>query len=236
MARMAPGIYLLYMRLVHLTGRIDIESADDVIRTGREHGTVALALLHQDLFCCPYLFRGLGVTTVASAGDAGDIITAILEHCGFHVLRGGTSSRLSRRLAVFDELVEQTRKPERRIVAVTPDGSRGPAGAVQPGIALLASRTGARVYAAKIHASRALYMPTWDRQMIPLPFARIRLTVEGPVEAPSDPDRLELESFRVGVERSLHKLHHRAFADYGRSPIPELHGLKDADASSARVR
>ncbi len=72
MARLAPSIYLFYMRLVHLTGRIDIESAEGVIRTSREHGTVALALLHQDLFCCPYLFRGLGVTTVARAGDAGD--------------------------------------------------------------------------------------------------------------------------------------------------------------------
>jgi lysophospholipid acyltransferase (LPLAT)-like uncharacterized protein len=234
MARLAPSIYLFYMRLVHLTGRIDIESAEGVIRTSREHGTVALALLHQDLFCCPYLFRGLGVTTVASAGDAGDIIAAILERCGFDVLRGGTSSRLSRRLAVFDELVEQTTKPEKRIVAVTPDGSRGPAGAVQPGIALLASRTGARVYAAKIHASRALYMPTWDRQMVPLPFARIRFTVEGPVEAPANPDRSELESFRFGIERSLHELHNRAFADCGRPPIPDLRGLRDRDPSPAR--
>ena len=97
-----------------------------------------------------------------------DRVGAILERCGFDVLRGGTSSRASRRTPIFDDLVARIANRPGAITAVTPDGSRGPAGAVQPGIALLACRTGAELYCLKIHARPALYLPTWDRTMIPL--------------------------------------------------------------------
>jgi lysophospholipid acyltransferase (LPLAT)-like uncharacterized protein len=214
------------MRIVAATGRIDMAGADPLLTASRQGTRVALAVLHQDLFCCPYLFRDRGIVTVASAGDAGDLIGAILERCGFDVLRGGTSSRASRRTPIFDDLVARIANRPGAITAVTPDGSRGPAGAVQPGIALLACRTGAELYCLKIHARPALYLPTWDRTMIPLPFARIELHFSEKLDAPEHPRREELEGCRLEIERRLHELHAAAFASVGRTPVPLLTALR----------
>ncbi len=226
LARIVPALYLLYMRIVAATGRVDITGADPLFAAGERGKNVTLALLHQDLFCCPYLFRDRGIVTVASAGDAGDLISAVLVRCGFEVLRGGTSSRASRRSPVFEELLARIAARPGTMAAVTPDGSRGPAGAVQPGIAMLACRTGAELHALKIHARPALYLPTWDRTMIPLPFARIELHFGKILEAPERPRRVELEACRLEIERRLHELHAAAFASDGRAPVPTLIGLR----------
>ncbi|TFH19615.1 MAG: DUF374 domain-containing protein [Myxococcales bacterium] len=226
LAYILPTLYLLYMRIVAATGRVDTAGAQPLFAASEQGKRVVIALLHQDLFCCPYLFRDRGIVTVASAGDAGDLISAILERCGFDVLRGGTSSRASRRSPIFEELRARIAARPDAITAVTPDGSRGPAGAVQPGIAMLACRTGAELQFLKIHARPALYLPTWDRTMIPLPFARIGLHFGKTLDAPERPRRAELEACRLEIERRLHELHVAAFASVGRAPVPALIGLR----------
>ena len=236
LARSLPALYLLYMRLVAATGHVTTAAVAPILEARQSGRPVALALLHQDLFCCPFLFRDLGVLTVASAGDAGDIISTILERCGFEVARGGTSSRDSRRRPVLDTLVAAIDANAGSIIAVTPDGSRGPAGAVQPGVALLASRTGAQLFCLKIHARPALYMPTWDRTMIPLPFARIRVDIDGPIEAPIPPDRRSLEACRADLEQRLHALHAAAFARAAVAPVPALTTLHAARRVRASAR
>jgi len=87
----------------------------------------------------------------------------------------------------------------------------------------IAMGTAAEIYCLKIHASRALYAPTWDRTAIPLPFATVHVEIDGPIRAPAaGATRSEVEETRVEVERRLHALHARAFARWSREPIPRL--------------
>jgi lysophospholipid acyltransferase (LPLAT)-like uncharacterized protein len=227
-ARIAPALYLAYMRLVLATTRVVRIGMEEMLAESRRGSNIALAVLHQDIVLSGVTFRDLGIVTVANVGDAGDIIAAILERCGFAVVRGGSSTRVSRRTPVLRELLGRIRTrsgSHGTIWAVTPDGSRGPAGAVKPGAAFIAMQTSSRVYCLKIHASRALYAPTWDRTAIPLPFSIITIELDGPLDVPTGATRSDLEALRAEIERRLHVLHARAFARCGREPIPRLEQL-----------
>jgi lysophospholipid acyltransferase (LPLAT)-like uncharacterized protein len=229
-AALLPRLYLAYMRLVAATSRIersDVDRAFDRVRSGRH---VVLALLHQDVFVAPFLFRDRAIVTLVNSGDAGEIISAILERCGFAVTRGGTSSRASRRSpSVLRGIIREARQAPHgmgSLVGLTPDGSRGPPGAIRAGVALSAIHLDAETYCLKTHATRAWYLPTWDRTMIPLPFNRIRVYVHGPILPPLRSGHAGVEELRSAIERGLHELHRAAFAERGQRAVPELRRLE----------
>jgi lysophospholipid acyltransferase (LPLAT)-like uncharacterized protein len=237
LARILPGLYVRYLRLVERTSYIDSRELTDIIdrRLPAEH--LAFALLHQDILALPWFFRGRGITALAQRTDAGDIISAVLERIGFVAARGGTSASARRRVPVVQQMIKDAVDSGGSVVAVTPDGSSGPAGVVRPGIAYFALRTGATVYCVKLAASRSWFAPTWDRTQIPLPFSRMRVCVSEPHVPPRDKATLgDFEGFRLAVERSLHTLHYRAFAEHGRAPVPILRRLSDVEAAERAAR
>lgn len=65
------------------------------------------------------------------------------------------------------------------VVAVTPDGPRGPAEAVKPGAIAAAQHAAVPLLPIGARVSRAWWIQSWDRFCIPKPFARIDV-VYGP--------------------------------------------------------
>ena len=57
-------------------------------------------------------------------------------------------------------------------LGITPDGPRGPAEVVKPGVALLGRLTGRPVIPLAYSCSRAKRFTSWDRFMLPYPFSR----------------------------------------------------------------
>ena len=80
-------------------------------------------------------------------------------------------------------------------LAITPDGPRGPAEQMAPGAVQLARLSGAQVLLAGFACSPALRLSSWDRTVIPLPFARGAVVWSGPHAAPagSAEDAAELQ-------------------------------------------
>jgi lysophospholipid acyltransferase (LPLAT)-like uncharacterized protein len=73
------------------------------------------------------------------------------------------------------------------LVALTPDGPRGPRRVAAPGVAQLAALTGAPVLPAAAWSSRQLRLRrTWDRMAVPLPLARGVLVCGPPVMVARD--------------------------------------------------
>jgi lysophospholipid acyltransferase (LPLAT)-like uncharacterized protein len=57
-------------------------------------------------------------------------------------------------------------------IGITPDGPRGPRRVAAPGVAQLAALSGADVLPCAAQISRRWVLGTWDRMVVPLPFAR----------------------------------------------------------------
>jgi lysophospholipid acyltransferase (LPLAT)-like uncharacterized protein len=111
------------------------------------------------------------------------------------------------------------------IVAITPDGPRGPARRAQIGVVKLAQLAGVRMLSGAYSVDRGVFLKTWDRLFIPLPFGR-GWFVGGPAidPPPPDADEAHLEAKRAELERALNLAADRADALAGWShaaPAPE---------------
>ncbi|HTR15433.1 MAG TPA: lysophospholipid acyltransferase family protein [Acetobacteraceae bacterium] len=61
---------------------------------------------------------------------------------------------------------------QQHLIAITPDGPRGPRRQAALGVAQLAALAGVPVLATAVQTTRRLTLGTWDRMVLPLPFGR----------------------------------------------------------------
>jgi lysophospholipid acyltransferase (LPLAT)-like uncharacterized protein len=98
-------------------------------------------------------------------------------------------------------------------LAVIPDGPRGPRHTAKPGVIRLAKATGAPLFPVSYAASRCVRLGSWDRLMIPLPFARVTVVVGEPILVERRAGEVELEEQRRVLEARLAELGRRAEDD-----------------------
>ncbi len=122
----------------------------------------------------------LEIGILSSRHRDAEIILQVAQRFGFKGFRGSTTRGGSK------ALLEMLRESKERPLAVTPDGPRGPYGSVKEGVIQLAKGSGRSILPVAIAASRAWRMGSWDRFMIPKPFARLVLVVGRPMQVPED--------------------------------------------------
>jgi lysophospholipid acyltransferase (LPLAT)-like uncharacterized protein len=167
------GSYLV--RALAMTWRYRLEGRDAFDRLRAANQPMVLALWHGELLPCLWLHRGEGIVVLISTHSDGEIIARIAESLGYRTVRG-SSSRGGTRAAL--ELVRAIE--EGHDVAFTPDGPRGPRHMFSPGAIAIAQRTAVPIICGRACASRAWRLGSWDRFLIPKPFARISVAYSAP--------------------------------------------------------
>jgi hypothetical protein len=86
-----------------------------------------------------------------------------------------------------------------RDVLITPDGPRGPAYQLGPGIIFLAQKSGALVVPVNMEYSSCWRVKSWDRFILPRPFSKVRVIFGLPhrVRSTSRPEEFEAERLRL---------------------------------------
>jgi hypothetical protein len=124
----------------------------------------------------------------------GEIIARLVESWGYRTVRGSTSRGAGRALLGMVRDLAAGKE-----FAITPDGPRGPAGAAQPGVLMASQRARAPIVPMRSEVSATWHMKSWDRFMIPKPFARIRVIYGDPwVATSADDDAQEELARRMG--------------------------------------
>jgi len=181
------------VRLLGSTWRVRVSDDDAVRRLRAAKQPIVFSLWHGHILPLLYQHRGEGVVVMISEHADGELVAQVAERLGFRTVRGSTSRGAARALLAAARVVR-----EGNDLAITPDGPRGPARSIAPGVAVLAQRTGAHVVAAVVHARSAWRLKSWDGFLIPRPFSRVRvaysdaMTLGGTArEAAADTDRLQ---------------------------------------------
>ena len=155
-------------------------------------------LWHNRLLIFPFVLRRFfpnrrGAALISASRD-GDLLADAIRRFGFDIVRG-SSSRLgaSAILQLTDVLASG------RDVVITPDGPRGPAYELGPGIIFLAQKSGAAVVPINMEYSSCWRLKSWDRFVLPRPFAKICVIVGQPhrVRSTNTVDDFEVERLRL---------------------------------------
>ena len=160
------------------------------------------ALWHRALFPATWRYRDAGVAIPVSRSRDGDRIVAVLDRLGFAPAPRGSSS--SGGPAALAGAIRAAR--DGRVLAVLCDGPRGPARRCKPGVVALARAAGIPIYPLAVAARPAISFPSWDRTLLPLPFARVHFQMGTPIPVPSEASRDDLEKLRAELERALDTL------------------------------
>jgi lysophospholipid acyltransferase (LPLAT)-like uncharacterized protein len=166
------------------------------------------ALWHRALFPATWYYRDAGIASPVSRSRDGDRIVAVLDHLGFAPAPRGSSSRGG--LIALAGAIRAAR--DGHVIAVLCDGPRGPARRCKPGALAMARVAQIPIYPLAVAARPALSFRSWDRTLLPLPWARVHFEMGIPLRVPEHASRDDLERLRVALEHVLEDLQRRAEA------------------------
>jgi lysophospholipid acyltransferase (LPLAT)-like uncharacterized protein len=166
----------LLIRLLGVTLRIKMVGVENLVK-GREFSDkVIYAFWHGRLLVLTYVHRDQGIDVMVSTHQDGEYIARVITGLGFGTVRGSTTRGGAG--AVFKLTGAGA---ERHDIGITPDGPRGPRERCQPGVIYLAKRNRMAVVPIGVSFTPAMVMSSWDRFMVPLPFARCMVVYGEPV-------------------------------------------------------
>jgi lysophospholipid acyltransferase (LPLAT)-like uncharacterized protein len=164
------------LRLLARSWRFDQENSAPWEALRRERKPIIFAFWHSRMLPLAQHHRDQGVAVLVSEHADGEIITRVIERFGFRTVRGSTFRGASRALLGMIQAVRQGND-----VAFTPDGPRGPAESFAPGALIVAQKTGAAIVLVGAGTRSAWRLGSWDRFLIPKPFARMRVIYSDPI-------------------------------------------------------
>jgi lysophospholipid acyltransferase (LPLAT)-like uncharacterized protein len=166
--RLATVVGLVAIRVIGATWRYRVIDYAPIAARRATGQSSIFAFWHAFMLPLLYWHRREGVAILISSHRDGEIITRAAHSLGYQSVRGSSSRNaagglrgLSRWLADGGE------------VALTPDGPRGPARVFRAGTAIVAQQSGAAVVLIGVAVDRAWRLKSWDRFLIPKPFAKV---------------------------------------------------------------
>ena len=164
----------------------------------RSRRPLLAVLWHQMILPGVAFFRDHGVVLLVSRSRDGEMIARAAERLGFRTVRGSTSRGGGEALR---ELIGALRRGAQG--AVTVDGPRGPARQPKPGCVAAARGSGVPLLPIACRVDPAIHARSWDRTVIPLPFARIAVAFGEPFPAPAGgPEEEVLRRVRESIEEA----------------------------------
>jgi hypothetical protein len=198
LARLAPPLLRVLLRLLQATLRIDWINAGP-LRARWAHGERAIvAFWHDRLLLMPVLAAGQPICILVSQHRDGEMASQLLAAWGVTAVRGSATRGA---VGGFMRLVDAFRRGSN--LAILPDGPRGPRYVAKPGVVHLAKAVGSPIFPVAYAASRVARLRSWDRMIVPLPFARVVVEIGEPLEVPAHASAEQLDRCRAELEQRL---------------------------------
>lgn len=160
---------------------------------------VIYAFWHEHLLSLAYTHRFQNAVVMVSESEDGEYISQVLHQLGYGTARGSSSRSGLRALLTLARIGARGFD-----VAITPDGPRGPRRQLQPGLLLLAQRSGLPIVLLAVGARRRRRLGSWDRMILAHPFSQLRIWESEPIFLDPDLSMKELEGgHRAALESRL---------------------------------
>lgn len=212
LATLAPWL----VRLLARTWRVQRSGPGQALQHGRSPWLVAM--WHGRMLALMPLrhHRGRSIGVLVSPSDDGALAARALRHFRYRIVRGSLSRGGAAALRSMQDLLAHGGQ-----LVITPDGPRGPRHTMNVGLAWLSRATGAPIVPVACAVDRAWRLSSWDRFVVPKPFARLQVHYGEPVLVPVDADDAALEAVAADLRLRLLAAERAAFAQLG---VPDDHG------------
>jgi lysophospholipid acyltransferase (LPLAT)-like uncharacterized protein len=199
----AVPLFSLFIRLIFLSYRlVKIQGTEneDAALSGSKNGVI-YASWHQRLIYHVHRLSDRNVTVMVSRSRDGEYAARFINALGMKDVRGSSSH------GGTDALNElKNRMKDDANGGMVLDGPLGPPRVAKIGTVILARMTGAPIVPIVWGADRCWELNSWDRFIIPKPFARISYHYGEPIWVPSSAGGQEMEEYRRLLEDRLNSM------------------------------
>ncbi|TGK89310.1 DUF374 domain-containing protein [Leptospira bourretii] len=204
-----PLIVVWFQRLIGFTSRFRFLTNEQYEELFKNKKPFIYSIWHTNVLYSPYLHRGKNVAVLISESKDGDYINQVVHRFGNTSVRGSSSKGGSKALkAVIQHLKKGLP------AAFTPDGPRGPALIVQPGIIAAAQVTQVPIVPFHYECSRQWILErAWDKHRVPKPFTTFVVSYGEPISVPRELNEEEFEQMRLKVEEAMLNNRNRAILE-----------------------
>ena len=163
--------------LLYNTNKWNIEGENNYQDLLRNNNSVIISIWHGRVLNFVKQLANNQFYALAGTHNDAEIISRICLDTGWKVIRGSSSDKGKE---AFEGIVEALKIPG-SLVAMTPDGPKGPAKIPKAGVIKAAQNTGVAIIPAASHCTKHWGFKNWDTFYIPKPFGRIEVIYGEPV-------------------------------------------------------
>ncbi len=182
------AVLAVYLKATLKTLRWTVEGDERPRAIWRQGGGVVVCFWHGRIALAPSCWpkgEAQEPRALISLSPDGAFVARAMEALGFPAIRGSSlkpsdPGKAKGGSEAFREMLRWLKGGGG--VAITPDGPRGPAQVMGEGPGRLAERAGAPVLLVGLACKPAIRLNSWDRTLLPLPFARGAMVWDGPFE------------------------------------------------------
>jgi lysophospholipid acyltransferase (LPLAT)-like uncharacterized protein len=200
-------IFVFICRLIFLTLRIERRHGEhaEVLPEDSRDRRYIFSIWHDSVVLPLFGGKTDRLAVLTSRHADGAFVSEALATVNVATVRGSTSR------GGATAVREMMRLSKRSHLAITPDGPRGPARKMSPGIVFLSSRSGAPIVPTGFACSRCWRIRgRWTDLVIPQPFAKVVLLSDVPIAVPADVDDTQLPRYVAQLQTTMDRLDRRA--------------------------
>ena len=215
--RLAVWLTAVILEVLWRTSRLKIIGGERLEALLEAQGAVIPVFWHQHLlicsrFICSGRIKGLKPGFMISPSVDGQAPTMLAQLYGAHVVRGSGSYTGVRAVRGVHQAIVK----DGISATITPDGPRGPRFVMKAGAIFTAQISGKAVVPVAYAARPAKLLKTWDKFVIPSPFARIRIAIGEPYFPPAEMSDEQMAAAQREMERRLQETFKVAQAELAR--------------------
>ena len=166
-----------FIILLYNTNKWNIEGEEQYKKLIEQGQSVIISIWHGSVLTFVKQLAYKKYYAVAGTHFDAEIIARICVNMGWNVIRGSSSDKGRE---AYEAIIEALNQPG-SLVAMTPDGPKGPAKIPKAGIVKAAQRTGAVIIPAAAHSTGSWGFTNWDTFYVAKPFGRIEVIYGDPI-------------------------------------------------------
>jgi lysophospholipid acyltransferase (LPLAT)-like uncharacterized protein len=172
------GNYFLAMfaAVVCKSLKINYKNKNVIDELEHEKKNYVLVFWHGNMLLPWYLYRGQDIVALVSKSKDGELLANLLRHWGYTVVRGSSTEGGEVALGILIDYIKN-----KRSVAVTPDGPKGPRHQLKAGAVVAAKKGGVPLVLMAAGIKKKNFLSSWDKFEIPYLFSEVTIIYSDPI-------------------------------------------------------
>lgn len=198
---LVPTAGIAFFYGVGMTWRVRLLGAEEHHALRAQYHHVIYVGWHENVITSAWIMRHRQIAILVSQSRDGEYLSRLNRLLGYYTVRG-SSSRGG--VQGFLQLADALKAGHD--VLFGGDGPKGPVRECKTGPALLAKHTGLPIVPLAAAANRCHLLHSWDRTIIPYPFATITASYGEPIFVPADAEKETLFAYQRQISETINAM------------------------------